>query len=158
MGRRGPPPKPTALKLVAGNPGKKKLNAREPQPAVGTPHCPDWLTPAAKAVWKRLVPILRNMKVLTVADSDALAIYCSTYVRWREAEDFLAQRGLVYPIRDDQGRVKCMLQWPQVAIARNLLHVLRAYQHDFGLSPAARARIQIAEPGNPGSDAWRWLG
>lgn len=158
MGRRGPPPKPTALRLLNGNASKRPLNAREPQPPVGTPHCPDWLSPEAKKAWKRLVPHLRAMKVLTLVDVDALAAYCHVYARWREAEDFLAKRGLVYPIRDDQGRVKCMQQWPQVSIARNLLLAVRAYQHDFGLSPAARARIQTVEPEQPASDASRWLG
>jgi P27 family predicted phage terminase small subunit len=98
------------------------------------------------------------MKVLTVVDADALAAYCHTYVRWRDAEDFLSKHGMVYPIRDDQGRVKCMQQWPQVSIARNLLLVLRAYQQEFGLTPAARARIVIAGEDEPSSDARRWLG
>ena len=158
MGKRGPAPKPTALKLVAGNPGKTRLNDREPKPRVGTPHKPEWLSPEATKVWKRLVPQLRAMKVLTLVDADALAAYCHTYVRWREAEDFLTKHGLVYPIRDDQGRVKCMQQFPQVAIARNLLLVLRAYQQEFGLTPASRSRIVTADDGGTESDAGRWLG
>jgi len=158
MGRRGPPPKPTALKLLAGNPGKKPLNAREPQPRTSTPHCPEWLSDDAKKVWRRLVPELKVMKVLAAVDADALAAYCHTYTRWREAEEFLSKHGMVYPIRDDQGRVKCMVQFPQVAIARNLLLVLRAYQQEFGLTPASRSRIQIGEPAAPATDASRWLG
>jgi P27 family predicted phage terminase small subunit len=158
MGRRGPPPKPTAFKVIAGNPGKKPLNAREPQPAVGTPHCPEWLSEDARKIWKRLVPQLRGMKVLTLVDADALAMYCNTFARWRDAEDFVTKHGMVYPIRDDQGRVKCMQQFPQVSIARNLLLVLRAYQQEFGLTPAARARIVIAGEEEPASDARRWLG
>ena len=158
MGRRGPPPKPTVLKILNGNAGKKPLNTREPQPAVGTPHIPEWLSEDARKVWKRLVPQLRAMKVLTLVDADALAAYCHIYTRWRDAEDFLTKHGMVYPIRDDQGRVKCMQQFPQVAIARNLLLVMRAYQQEFGLTPAARARIVIAGDVEPNSDARRWLG
>ena len=30
MGKRGPAPKPTALKVLQGNPGKRKLNDSEP--------------------------------------------------------------------------------------------------------------------------------
>lgn len=157
MGRRGPPPKPTALKLLAGNPGKKPLNRREPKPRAGTPHCPAWLSPAARKVWHRLARELRAMRVLTLVDADAFAAYCHTYARWREAEEFLDQRGLVYPLRDDKGQVKCMQQWPQVAIARNLLLVLRAYQQEFGLTPASRSRIATHEPVEPASDAARWL-
>lgn len=157
MGRRGPPPKPTALKVIAGNPGKKPLNQREPKPQQGTPHCPAWLSPEARKVWKRLVPQLRAMRVLTVVDADALAAYCHTYVRWRDAEEFLSNHGMVYPIRDDQNRVKCMQQFPQVAISRNLLLVLRAYQQEFGLTPASRSRIAIQDEPDRSNDAHRWL-
>ena len=158
MGRRGPPPKPTALKVLNGNAGKHRLDNREPQPVVGTPHCPEWMSEEARRIGKRLVPQLRAMRVLTLVDADALAIYCHTYARWRDAEDFISKHGSVYPIRDDQGRVKCMQQFPQVSIARNLLLALRAFQSDFGLSPAARARIIIAGEDEPASDARRWLG
>ena len=56
MGRRGPPPKPGIIKLIEGNPGKRKINRREPQPANDAPRCPAWLTPEAKTVWRRVVP------------------------------------------------------------------------------------------------------
>ena len=157
MGRRGPPPKPTSLRILNGNAAKRPLNDREPQPRLGTPHCPDWLSDEAKKAWRRLVPELRAMKVLTIADADALAAYCHTYARWREAEEFISKHGLVYPIRDDKGGIKVMQQWPQVSIARNLLLVLRGYQQEFGLTPASRSRIQVGEPASPASDADRWL-
>jgi hypothetical protein len=51
-----------------------------------------------------------------------------------------------------------MQQFPQGAIARNLLMMLRSYQQEFGLTPAARARIVIAADEEPNSDARRWLG
>ncbi len=97
------------------------------------------------------------MKVLTTVDADALAAYCHSFSRWRDAEDFISKHGMTYPIRDDQGRIKCLQQWPQVSIARNLLFVLRAYQQEFGLTPASRSRIQVGEPEDPASDALRWL-
>ena len=39
----GRKPKPTAIKKLEGNPGKRKLNTKEPIPAKGMPECPDWL-------------------------------------------------------------------------------------------------------------------
>ena len=97
------------------------------------------------------------MKVLTAVDADALAAYCHAFSRWREAEEFLTKHGSVYPVRGDKGGVKCMVQFPQVAIARNYLVVLRGYQQEFGLTPASRSRIQIGEPAAPATDADRWL-
>jgi hypothetical protein len=32
MGKRGPSPKPTSLKVLQGNPGKRKINKSEPKP------------------------------------------------------------------------------------------------------------------------------
>lgn len=142
MGRRGPPPKPTALKILAGNPGKRPLNPREPQPSAQAPRCPAWLSKEAKREWRRIVPELEAMRVLTRVDGDALTAYSQTYARWRAAEEFLVQHGEVYPLRDESGKVRCMQQFPQVSIARNLLLVLRAYQQEFGLTPAARTRVQ----------------
>ena len=72
MGRRGP----TVLKLMAGNPGKRPLNKREPQPRRTTPRCPAWLNKKAKTVWRRIVPELRDMGILTVVDGEALAAFC----------------------------------------------------------------------------------
>jgi len=46
MARRKP--KPTALKKLEGNPGKRKLNTKEPMPGKGMPDCPKWLLPEAK--------------------------------------------------------------------------------------------------------------
>jgi P27 family predicted phage terminase small subunit len=143
MGRRGPPPKPTSIKKWEGNLGKRPLNELEPQPRKDTPRCPVWLSAEAKKVWKRMVPELRRMKVLTHVDGDALAAYCQTYARWKAAEEFLAKHGDVYPLRDDQGRVRYMQQFPHVAIARSLLQILRAYQQEFGLTPSARSRIEV---------------
>jgi P27 family predicted phage terminase small subunit len=141
-----------------GNAAKRPLNAREPQPKVGTPHCPEWLTDESKKVWKRLVSQLRAMKVLTLADADAIAMYSHTYVRWRDAEDFVSKHGFAYPLRDEKGQVRCFQQFPQVAIARNLLLVLKSYQAEFGLTPAARSRIAVPGSEQPAGDAHRWLG
>ena len=97
----------------------------------------------AKAIWKRMVPELKAMGVLTAVDGEALASFCQAYVRWREAEDFLTQHGSVYPLRDEHGRVRCMQQFPQVSIARNLLLILKAFYQEFGMTPASRSRIEV---------------
>ncbi len=143
MGRRGPPPKPTRLRLLAGNPGKRPVNEREPKPRQGIPRCPSWLARDAKAFWKRMVPELMRMRILTVVDGEALAAFCQTHARWREAEQFLAKHGSVYPIRDERGHVRYMQQFPQVSISRNLLHQLRGFYQEFGLTPASRTRIAV---------------
>lgn len=61
----GRKPKPTAVKKLEGNPGKRKLNTKEPVPAKGMPACPDWLMPEAKKEWERLAKLMNQMGVLT---------------------------------------------------------------------------------------------
>jgi len=46
---RGRKPKPSRLRVIEGNPGKRALNTREPRPAVRIPTCPAHLSPSAKA-------------------------------------------------------------------------------------------------------------
>ena len=69
----GRKPKPTALKKLEGNPGKRKLNTKEPIPAKGMPNCPEWLLPEAKKEWERLADLMNQIGVLTEVDMAAFA-------------------------------------------------------------------------------------
>ncbi len=53
MAQRGRKPKPTAIKVLEGNPGKRELNLSEPKPEKKAPKCPAWLEPEAKREWRR---------------------------------------------------------------------------------------------------------
>ena len=55
---RGRKPKPTRLKLIEGNPGRRPIRGHEPQPPASQPTCPAHLSPTAKAEWKRLAQSL----------------------------------------------------------------------------------------------------
>lgn len=65
MAGRGRPPKPTAVKELEGNPGKRPLNKNEPKPKQIAPKCPSWLEPDAKKEWRRLSKELETMGLLT---------------------------------------------------------------------------------------------
>ena len=67
MGLRGPTPKPTALRLYEGNRGHRPLNDREPVALMGEPEMPKHLDRDARREWRRLVPLLMTMRVLTRA-------------------------------------------------------------------------------------------
>lgn len=43
MAITGPKPKPTAIKILEGNPGKRPLNLNEPKPQRIAPECPVYL-------------------------------------------------------------------------------------------------------------------
>ena len=52
--------------------------------------CPEHLSPAAQAEWRRLAQSLQQDGLLTQVDRAALAAYCQSYGRWVEAEQKLA--------------------------------------------------------------------
>ncbi len=141
MAVRGRKPKPTALKVLEGNPGKHPLNLREPVPPKDAIQCPEWLEEEAKLEWDRLAPSLEAMGVLTSADLMAFAGYCQAYARWKEAEEFITQHGSIF--QTPSGYVQ---QVPQVSIAQQNLKIMQSFCSEFGLTPATRSRI-IANSG-----------
>lgn len=77
MGRRGPQPQPTALKIERGNPGQRPLNHEEPELAAPETTIPAGMTGRAKAEWLRLVEELTTKGVLTVGDMHGFEQYCT---------------------------------------------------------------------------------
>jgi P27 family predicted phage terminase small subunit len=151
---RGRKPTPTALHLLRGNPGKRKRNMAEPQPAP-VPHLapPDWLDDGAKIEWARLAPILSRLGVLTETDADALAAYCEAWITWKGATQKLRQFGMV--VKTKGGDLPVVS--PYVKIAHNAMTQMRAFLVEFGMTPSSRARVQSVkvEPAKP--EKWAGL-
>lgn len=76
---RGRKPKPTRLKMLTGEPGKRPLNGDELRPEANIPECPPELGPLAKQEWDRLVGELAALRLLTNLDRAALAAYCGAF-------------------------------------------------------------------------------
>lgn len=57
---RGRKPKPTLRRLLEGNRGKRRLNAREPSPRLGIRRYPKYLDDEAKAEWFRTAKVLKE--------------------------------------------------------------------------------------------------
>jgi P27 family predicted phage terminase small subunit len=83
------------------------------------------------------------MNVLTVVDGAALEILCETYIRWRDAEDKIRKHGTVFPIRNDDGSVRYLQQSPFVGQANQAAKLLQSLLREFGMSPSARASLQV---------------
>lgn len=132
----GPAPRPTALKLLDGNPGKRPLNQNEPKPAQVIPKCPTHLDDIAKKEWKRLAPVLSRMRVLTEADAIMLSTLCLTYSRLIQAQEALGKSSLL--IKTGSGYVQ---QSPLIGIISTCTQQIATLCREFGLSPAARTRI-----------------
>ena len=138
---RGPKPKPTALRRMQGNPGKRGYNHAEPHPPEGVPDCPSHLNAAARAEWDRLAHVLHNMGVVTLADRAALAAYCQCYGRWVEAEEKLQITPML--LKTATGYVQ---QSPWLSIANKQLELMGRFMTELGLTPASRSRIATIDP------------
>lgn len=136
MAQRGRPVKPTALKILDGNPGKRPLHKEAELPPMPNLRPPTWLLPDAKKEWRRLAPALQAQGLLTTGDTQAFAGYCQAYARWKEAEEWISTHSAWF--RTQSGY---MQQVPQVSIANNSLKTMQSLAAEFGLTPAARARI-----------------
>lgn len=138
MAQRGRKPKPTAIKELEGNPGKRALNKNEPAPEKKAPRCPTWLEPEAKKEWKRLAKQLGNLGILTEIDMASFAGYCQAYARWKEAEEFITKHGTI--VKTPSGYWQ---QVPQVSIAQTYLKTMSRFCEQFGLTPSSRSRLSV---------------
>ncbi len=144
MAVRGAKPKPTALKIVEGNPGRRPLNAKEPKPKVATPKPPAHLTDSALVEWKRVAKELTTLGILTEIDRAVLAAYCQAYGRWSEAEQKLKDHGVLIKSKSPNG---FPIHSPYLSIANKALQQMVSLAAEFGMTPSARTRIHADPPG-----------
>lgn len=150
MGKRGPRPAPTGVKLARGTLRSKPKS--EPTPPASSIVMPGHLGELAQAKWHELLPLLQGVKVMTDADVEALARYCDTYEWWLATRAILKKDGCTYPILNDAGEVKYVAQRPEVSIAHKLATQLRQLEQDFGLNPSARTSLHVEKPKADGDD------
>lgn len=153
MGKRGPAPKPSKLKLIQGTYRKDRAAANEPQPEASTPTCPTWLHREAKKEWKRIVPELEALGLLTQIDRAALAAYCSAYAEWWEMEKDIQSKGRVQVTDTGYEAVR-----PSVGIRNRALDTMHKFLTQFGLTPSSRTRINVPEKREDNSNPFAAFG
>lgn len=149
MGARGPQPKPTALKVLAGNPGRRDIDTREPVPAeMKTLEAPPEVSkdPGAVAIWNRLVPDLAGCGLARSVDWPLLVRYVLKLARWIEIGDKIrddAGKGLgsCYELTTETGTK--WVEYPYAKEWRTLDRELRLDERQIGISPSARSRITV---------------
>ena len=145
MGKRGPRPKPTALRVLEGNKGKRGYSQFEPAPPPDMPTCPEYLNTYARQEWERVAETLYAIGTLALIDQTMLAAYCIAYSRWRHAEEDLERMAQgdnsthAAIIRTKQGN---LIQNPMVGVANTARREMQRLAAEFGLSPSARTQIE----------------
>ena len=141
-GRR---PKPTALKLITGNPGRRVMNAKEPKPRRAIPACPECLDDAGKVAWSRLSALLDGMGLLTLADSYALERLADIYSEILQCRTVIQRDGRTYTVTTKEGST-LKKSHPAVNQLRAADAQFKSYMVEFGLTPSSRARVQTQAP------------
>ncbi len=138
---RGRKLKPTKLKELAGNPGKRAINAKEPKPNVEIPTCPNHLTGVAHQEWDRVTKELQAMGVIARIDRAVLAAYCTAYKDYVKAENKLKKEGEV--IIYESGN---LAQNPWVGIKNRAIERMVKIAAEFGMTPSSRGRLEVQTP------------
>jgi P27 family predicted phage terminase small subunit len=130
--------------MLAGNPGRRPLNPREPQPPIPTelPEPPLLLSPVARQEWIRTGGLLLRSRVLTEADLTAFAAYCVVYGRWVQAERDIDRKGIL--VRPTPGS-KVRILNPMLPVANKCLQQMLQLQAEFGLTPSSRTRVVVVD-------------
>ena len=148
------PTKPTALKLIEGNKGKRALNKSEPDPEyLNDLTAPDYLSAAAKKVWDEVAPNLRKAMLLTTIDVQTLAMGCNAIAQYRLASqqvgDTLVKANMVEPLEGGGNAVPVGEHVnPWLIVQSMSFKQAMAVFMQFGMSPAARARVSINPQGD----------
>jgi P27 family predicted phage terminase small subunit len=152
MTQRGRRPKPSYLKVVTGNPGKRPIGEDwvKPEPPKRPIAAPALLDRYAKAEWTRLAPGLHKLGLLTFLDRGPFVAYCQAWSIYRHAQEALDDLSR----KDDSGlggmlmRTKAgnTIQNPLIGIRNKALRDMVRYAAEFGFTPSARARVQDAAP------------
>jgi phage terminase small subunit len=125
----GRKPKPTALKVLQGNPGKRPLNKAEPKP-VGPVTRPTFMGGRAAELWDEYAPKLIELGILTSVDAHMFAVWCSLMADFEtDPTEFNANR----------------------------ISQMRALASSFGMDSSSRSRMVITPPKTDTEDEWERL-
>jgi P27 family predicted phage terminase small subunit len=140
MAKPGPPPTPTALRALHGEP-PYRLNPREPQPPTGVPDATAELRSAARVEWDRYSQLLDRTGVLTQVDGAVLEVMVNALVDYREAVRVRGETPML--VRGAKGN---LVQNPVTRVVRDqAMLVLRAASL-LGCAPAARVGMHLDRP------------
>ena len=151
----GRPRKPTALKVLEGNPGKRPLNKEEPKaPALESPP-PVWLSEIGRQAWIDIQAELKASGIITELDRVALELLCAAYAEFRECAEFVAENGRTYTSTTEDG-AEMIRAYPEYAMMQESWRRCSGMLGNFGMTPAARSRVKAATPGQTANRFSKW--
>lgn len=145
--------KATAVKKLAGNPGKRKLNEFEPEPELVLPPAPVELAEIGRAKWDEMTLLLYNQGVMTEMDQEILRIFCEEFEMYVDATKNMKAFG--GPVVKTEGGNP--IQNPYLSVANKCKERMIKILLEFGMSPASRSRVTSAPRAKPKSLAEKFF-
>ncbi len=139
------------MKMLEGNPGKRALNSAEPQPDKISPEMPKGMDKAAQREWKRIVPKLLKLGLLSEIDGKALASYCDACAIIEGARKEIKINGQYYVTHFTDKRTGEVVVGeiktnPAVNDLLKATMMKKSIEIEFGLTPASRAKLKVEKP------------
>lgn len=150
---RGRKPKPTHLRLIAGNAGKRKINRNEPKPRAALTEPPDWFNDEQREAWQYAIDNAPS-GLLFKLDRSILVVWVVAEGIHREATEQLAQTGLLVRNRPRQVDMfgdapaprGAIVPSPLLGIMYKQANIMMRAAEQLGFSPMARSRVEVNAP------------
>lgn len=135
---RGRKPTPTVLRILRGNPSKRRLNVDEPQPEDLSQSCPEELVDdLARKEWLRTIVPAISTRQITAADRTMAIAHCELWATWRDQLVAASKHQHVVAV----GKNNYPMPNPARGMANKTLMMLAKVDAELGLSPTSRSRV-----------------
>ncbi|MDA8095576.1 MAG: phage terminase small subunit P27 family [Betaproteobacteria bacterium] len=127
--------------MLRGNPSKLAPGRLRDAvaPTVEIPRAPTHLKGAALKEWKRVTPELETLGLISRIDVAALAMYCTAWGRYVEAEEKIRELGEKGLVDITPNGFKVQGVW--LNVANKAMEQCKSFLAEFGMSPSARSRV-----------------
>lgn len=153
MGKRGPKPQPTVLKLVRGETRPSRVGdpSKEVKPPPLDVEPPSFLDADAMAWWNKYAPSLITRGLLTFWDVPMFAALCTALAHYARAVELVNASNVLVKAAGHNHVVK----HPGMQVIRDNMSIIIAISGRFGMSPADRNGLTIPEsPDGKVHDKW----
>ena len=149
--------KPTALKKIEGNRGKRVLNKKEPAPpaipaTIDAKTLAGQLSALEQKFWDKIFPLVSDMNLMTGADAIALEQLCRFLAEEQECTELLRRMGRLLAKKDGKGKLVGFSANALVRMRSDAAKHVRSYLAVFGLGPSFRSALSVENPNDSTQD------
>jgi len=136
--------KPDHLKVLSGTNQPCRMNPDQPKARDGVAQPPEWLSERGAEIFARLSATLSGMGISSPDDLDNLAMLASRLEEVEICTAVIEDAGRVYETENASGGVMIRAR-PEVAMRSDAMRHSQSLLSEFGLSPAARAKVSAGK-------------